>query len=212
MNDTNPRDDSRWSASILAGALLVAVLLILFTHRLTAARAEAARAERQADALASVLADTPHDNAPARDTLRLDDEPADDTRRRAVHRVRLGDRAMAAVLDIVAHDGYSGAIELLVGISVQGEVIAVRVTEHRETPGLGDRIEHRRSDWITQFDGLSAHALTLDDAGIDALTGATITSRAVVTSVLDALIWFDANREQLFESIDAQGTRGPEAS
>lgn len=100
----------------------------------------------------------------------------------------------AVVLPVVTRRGYNGEIHLLVGIDGEQRITGVRVTQHHETPGLGDDIERRRSDWITGFDGLSLDALppdgwavTQDGGHFDAFTGATITPRAVVGAVHDAL-------------------------
>ena len=70
-----------------------------------------------------------------------------------IYRVYAADAAVAALFVVSARDGYSGPIRLLVGIDVEGTVTAVQVLEHRETPGLGDRVEAGKSDWVKQFDG-----------------------------------------------------------
>ena len=110
------------------------------------------------------------------------------------------------VLDIIAPDGYGGAIDLLVGVTHQGEITGVRVVPpHRETPGLGDKIELRKSDWILSFNGRSlqntadpAWAVKTDGGTFDAFTGATITPRAVVGAVHRALHYYQENHESLF--------------
>lgn len=96
---------------------------------------------------------------------------------------------VAAALESIAPDGYSGAINLLVGADFHGTVLGVRVTEHHETPGLGDKIETRISDWITLFSGKkmesdndSHWAVKKDGGDFDQFTGATITPRAVVNA------------------------------
>ncbi|MDN2484947.1 electron transport complex subunit RsxG [Kosakonia sacchari] len=100
------------------------------------------------------------------------------------------DKPVAAVLEATAPDGYSGAIQLLVGADFSGTVLGVRVTEHHETPGLGDKIELRISDWITHFAGKRIDGMTdghfavkKDGGDFDQFTGATITPRAVVNAV-----------------------------
>lgn len=115
------------------------------------------------------------------------------------HRVyiaRKDDTPVAAVIEATAPDGYSGAIQLLVGADFSGTVSGARVTEHHETPGLGDKIELRISDWILTFAGRkidpqdSAHwAVKKDGGDIDQFTGATITPRAVVNAVKRAGIY-----------------------
>lgn len=101
-----------------------------------------------------------------------------------------GETPVAAVLEATAPDGYSGAIQLLVAADFQGTVLGTRVTEHHETPGLGDKIERRISDWITLFAGKTIHgqndhhwAVKKDGGDFDQFTGATITPRAVVNAV-----------------------------
>lgn len=97
---------------------------------------------------------------------------------------------VAAALESTAPDGYSGAIQLLVGADFDGNVLGTRVTSHHETPGLGDKIELKISDWITHFRGKSLEsdsdrrwAVKKDGGMFDQFTGATITPRAVVNGV-----------------------------
>lgn len=97
---------------------------------------------------------------------------------------------VAAIIETTAPDGYSGAIQLLVGADFSGKILGVRVTEHHETPGLGDKIDLRISDWITTFAGKqingpadSHFAVKKDGGDFDQFTGATITPRAVVNAV-----------------------------
>ncbi|MBP2197560.1 MULTISPECIES: electron transport complex subunit RsxG [Pantoea] len=102
---------------------------------------------------------------------------------------RKGNTPVAAALETTAPDGYSGAIEMLVGADFHGKVLGVRVIEHHETPGLGDKIELRVSDWINSFNGKVVHgaddknfAVKKDGGEFDQFTGATITPRAVVNA------------------------------
>ena len=96
----------------------------------------------------------------------------------------------AVAIESTAPDGYSGAIKLVVGANLDGQVYGVRVVSHAETPGLGDKIDVRISDWITHFSGLSVTdanekqwAVKKDGGQFDQFTGATITPRAVVNTV-----------------------------
>jgi electron transport complex protein RnfG len=122
-----------------------------------------------------------------------------------VYRAYAEDRPVAALFIVTARDGYSGPIRLLIGINADGVVTAVRVLEHRETPGLGDRIDISRSDWVLQFDGRSMIDPDIDDWAIkrdggefDQLTGASVTPRAVIKAISETLVYFDAHRDEIF--------------
>ena len=100
------------------------------------------------------------------------------------------------ILPVITREGYNGEIRLWVSINSDGQITGVRVSEHQETPGLGDKIERRRSDWITHFNGLSLDsmhtqgwAVKQDGGQFDAFTGATITPRAVIDAVYQALVY-----------------------
>ena len=115
-----------------------------------------------------------------------------------------GKALVAIVFTVIAPDGYSGPIKLLIGLRPAGEILSVRVIAHQETPGLGDGIEIKKSNWISQFDRQSLQKTALanwkvkKDAGqFDQLTGATITPRAVVKAIRALLIYFQANKTQL---------------
>jgi electron transport complex protein RnfG len=123
-------------------------------------------------------------------------------------------KPVAIVLSPVAPSGYSGPINLLVGIYHDGTIAGVRVVKHRETPGLGDLVESQRSDWILGFDDKSLENPTpkkwkvkRDGGEFDQFTGATITPRAVVKAVHSSLLYFQEHRKELFkETKDGSGT------
>lgn len=109
---------------------------------------------------------------------------------RKVYVARKGQTPVGVVMETTAPDGYSGAIQILVGADFKGTILGTRVTEHHETPGLGDKIELRLSDWITHFahkhiEGRNdpAWAVEKDGGQFTQFTGATITPRAVVNAV-----------------------------
>ncbi|WP_240791439.1 electron transport complex subunit RsxG [Psychromonas sp. SP041] len=116
-------------------------------------------------------------------------------------------KPVAALIQSSTFKGYSGEIKLLVGIYTDGTIAGVRINSHTETPGLGDKIQTNKSDWILSFDGKKYQESTEDkwevkkDGGsFDAFTGATITPRSVVHAVRDALIYFEQNKTQLFNT------------
>lgn len=122
-----------------------------------------------------------------------------------VYRVYSGEKPVAALFVVSARDGYAGAIRLLVGIDISGAVTGVHVLEHRETPGLGDRVETDKSGWVTQFEKRSLQSPAADrwkikrDGGdFDQLTGASVTPRAIVKAVKKTLLYFEANAVVIF--------------
>ena len=124
---------------------------------------------------------------------------------------------MATVFASVAPHGYNAAIRLLIGISPSSTVTGVRVVSHRETPGLGDAIEVDKSDWIRQFDSTSLQMPPLEGWGVkkdeggqfDSLTGATVTSRAVVNAVKNTLLYFERHREEIYAAALSQRSDAP---
>lgn len=118
-----------------------------------------------------------------------------------IYRVYASEEPVAALFVVSARDGYAGPIRLLIGIKMDGTITGVRVLEHKETPGLGDKIETRKSDWVLQFDGHSLRdpeaagwAIRGDGGQFDQLTGASVTPRSVINAIKQTLTWFEANR------------------
>jgi electron transport complex protein RnfG len=117
-----------------------------------------------------------------------------------------GNQLSAMVFEATVPDGYSGPIRLLVGVDSNGVLLGTRVITHKETPGLGDKIEKGKSDWIHGFTGKSLVDPKLDrwkvkkDGGdFDQFTGATVTPRAVVNGVRRALLYFDQQKDALYK-------------
>lgn len=135
------------------------------------------------------------------------------------YRAREQGQPVAVILRFAAMDGYNGRINLLVGIDSSGRLTGVRVTSHKETPGLGDGIEIERSDWIRTFEGKSLQqpeaglwAVRRDGGVFDQMTGATITPRAVVNAVKRALEYFQAHQQELFDHPAEEQTAPREGS
>lgn len=100
--------------------------------------------------------------------------------------------------------GYSGSINMLLGIDANGVLTGVRVTNHKETPGLGDLIEPAKSKWIFGFDGKSLENTSQknwhvkkDGGEFDSFTGATITPRGVVKGVYEGLVLFSSHKAEI---------------
>lgn len=115
----------------------------------------------------------------------------------------------AYLIQSTAPDGYSGNIVLLMSIEPNGNVLGVRTLEHKETPGLGDKIETRISDWILSFtnkpfslENEADWAVKKDGGQFDQFTGATITPRAVVNNVRRSAKWVVTELAQHPQMID----------
>jgi len=105
------------------------------------------------------------------------------------------------IFAVTTDEGYNGRIDLWLATDLDGKVLGVRVKDHRETPGLGDKIDREVSDWILSFNGHSlaepaqAWNVKRDGGEFDQFTGATITPRAVIHAVRDGLAKFGAQRD-----------------
>ncbi len=171
-------------------------------------REEAARAEAQA--LFEIIPESRHDNDLLNDTVQL---PAGERLASpgpvTAWVARENGEPIGFIMPVVAPDGYSGEIRLLVGIDLQGTVLGVRVVSHRETPGLGDRIETKKSDWIYSFEGRSLDNpeprnwnVKKNGGVFDQFTGATITPRAVVKAVQKSLVYFRQNQREILNRLE----------
>lgn len=124
----------------------------------------------------------------------------------SVHRATQGDNIIGVIIPTVAPDAYTEAVKILVGIHQDGTLAGVRVISHKETPGLGDKIDLQKSNWILSFNNLSFETRTIekwkvkkDGGAFDQFTGATITPRAIVKAVKNALSLFHAHRTQFLD-------------
>ncbi|PKM04752.1 MAG: electron transport complex subunit RsxG [Gammaproteobacteria bacterium HGW-Gammaproteobacteria-6] len=203
--------------SIILGVFaMVTVGLIAFTQLGTAPRIAEEQRRVQMSALNEILPHDQHDNDLLADSFSLSDRALLGHSGEAVaYRGRQAGEVVAVILPVVAPDGYSGRIDLLVGIRANGEIAGVRTLRHRETPGLGDKVELNKSTWVLDFNGKSlsmpapdAWAVRKDGGDFDQFTGATITPRAVVQAVYRALQYFEANRDQLLELQTEEPARG----
>jgi electron transport complex protein RnfG len=130
-----------------------------------------------------------------------------------VYLAKLNDAVVAAIIPVTAADGYSGEIDLIVGINADGSIAGVRTLSHKETPGLGDKVDLKKSDWVLSFNGKSLTnpsvekwAVKKDKGDFDQFTGATITPRAVVGATLRALQYAQSNYDKIFAAAATAAT------
>jgi H+/Na+-translocating ferredoxin:NAD+ oxidoreductase subunit G len=195
------------NSALLGAFAILTTLLIAGTYLLT--RDTIAESRRQAEqrALLEVIPRERHDNEMLDDTLlaRAGEGGLGLHQDRPIYLARQGGQTVAAILPVTAPDGYSGAIDLIVGVNRDGSVAGVRVLNHRETPGLGDKVDLAKSDWVLGFNGRSLTdpapedwAVKKDGGAFDQFTGATITPRAVVAATKRALQYAEARHADLF--------------
>lgn len=156
--------------------------------------------------LHQIIPDALHDNELTQQCTLLQDKDALGTDSpMPAYIATFAGKPVAIAMEAIAPDGYNGNIKLIVGISQQGEVLGVRTLSHQETPGLGDKIDLRKSNWVESFLGKSLTSaddkrwLVKKDGGdFDQFTGATITPRAYVKAVKRALWYFTENQADIF--------------
>jgi electron transport complex protein RnfG len=202
--------------SISKNSLLLALFALAtagtlaLTNLGTQDRIAAAERAAQQRALFEVIPVQEHDNDLLNDTIPVPEsawETLGANSDSKIHRARQQGKITALIVPATAHDGYSGDIRLIVGVKADGTVAGVRVLLHKETPGLGDKIELKKSQWILGFNGKSLEVPVIEqwkvkkDGGVfDQFAGATITPRAMVGQVKRVLEFVHANQQELFES------------
>jgi electron transport complex protein RnfG len=196
------RERVGYQALLLGGFALAAAALLVIGDLATRDAIEQRRAEDLLASLTQVIPAALHDNDLLADSVTLDTADGELTVYRALQGLDVAGVAFETV-----GQGYAGPIRVLLGIDAAGRVLGARVLSHTETPGLGDKIEVARDDWILSFDGKSLGeppperwAVQKDGGDFDQFSGATITPRAVVSAVKGGLELFAVNRDALTAS------------
>lgn len=194
----------------VAGILLalfatVGTALVAVTNDLTAEKIAANEREALLQSLTALVPADTIDNDIVTDTRLVSQRDLLGGEQTLVYLGRKQGKPVAAVFTSMVPNGYSGPIKLLVAVKVDGTLGGVRVVSHKETPGLGDKVEENRSDWIFSFAGKSLSNPSMagwkvkkDGGQFDQFTGATITPRAVVGGVKNTLLYFKEHGKSLF--------------
>jgi len=175
-------------------------LVLAVTDRITKKDITLRAMEDRQTSLSQVIPERIHDNNLVKDTVVMKDSR---NREITVYRARMKGKLTGVAFEI-SGTGYGGEIMLMLGVDPDGRLLGVRVLSHHETPGLGDRIETKKSNWILQFTGLSLGnpppqrwKVKKDGGQFDSFAGATITPRAVVLAIRNGLEFFAANKASL---------------
>lgn len=195
---------------ILGGFALVTAAILAFTFQATAERIASQEKRAAEKALLEIVPRERHDNDMLTDVLSFSAEQTRILGLKAgvdVHLATQNNALVAAIIPATAPDGYSGDIKIIVGVNLDGSVAGVRVLSHKETPGLGDKVDLNKSNWVLGFDGRSLTSpekskwkVQKDGGEFDQFTGATITPRAVVKRVKHVLDFFELNKAALINA------------
>jgi electron transport complex protein RnfG len=199
------RPKLEFQTGVLAGFALIASVLLGVTNCSTEGTIQRRLDEDLKKSLEEVVPSTLYDNDMLQDTVTIPSGEynigANET---TVYIAKKSDKVSAVCFKFTAPDGYSGAINMIMGIDRDGNILGVRVLSHKETPGLGDKIEVAKSDWILNFAGRSLDnlapakwAVKKDGGEFDQFAGATISPRKSVQAIYRGLQFFNANKEQL---------------
>jgi electron transport complex protein RnfG len=208
MNLETLRSKLGYQGLLLGGAALLTSAALAFASRATEADIHAAEAADLKQSLTQVLPGT-YDNDLLKDTITIPGKDGEVL----VYRARREGKVEAVVYRVIGH-GYGGAIVCVMGVSREGRILGVRVIKHSETPGLGDRIETAKSNWIYSFTGkwlgdppADKWAVKKDGGVFDQFAGATITPRGVVKAVKGGLEFFAREKSELLDEKQAQGAK-----
>ncbi len=214
--------DTLIGISIGKNAIILGVFAIFtagalaFIHASTAERIAAQEKRAAAKALLEIVPRALHDNDMLESTWPVPEALWPELGLRSATNIHVATRAetpVALIIPAVAPDGYSGDITMLVGVLTDGTISGVRVLSHKETPGLGDKIDLNKSDWILNFDGLSlanpesiAWQVKKDGGQFDQFTGATITPRAVIGRIKKTLVFFGAHKNTILSNYSGEAS------
>jgi len=204
--------DSFKKVSITASAMiifsLVASAALSISYFLTKTPIEESDARAKRMFLNQVVPSNLYDNNLVKDTISVEPNPLIGNKKNIdIYRAKKNNQVIAVIIETIAPDGYSGEIKTLVGVDQKDKILGIRVITHKETPGLGDYIEVDKSHWIKNFNlksldemGEKEWAVKKDGGDFDYVSGATITSRAVIKSTYKSLLYVKENKKRLFAS------------
>lgn len=197
-----------YHSGLLGGMGLLASVVLVISDIETHEAITLAKAADEKASLEQVIPPDLHDNNLLEDRLLIPNESGEEGT--TIYLARQNQQVIAAAFEQSGY-GYSGEITLIMSVNRQSEILGVRVLSHSETPGLGDRIEAQKSDWIFSFNGLSLQNPTesgwhvkKDGGQFDQFSGATITPRAVVKIVKQGLAFFEQHKTTILETAPPQ--------
>ena len=193
------------NSKILALFAISCTAIVGLVNELTKDRIYHQQQKQLLSTLNNIIEAKRYNNELTLDCVKVNSLALGSDKQQTVYLARLNSTPVAAAITAVAPNGYNGNIELIVAMNVDGSINGVRILNHQETPGLGDKIDLAKSNWITSFSGKSLMsqndsrwAVAKDGGMFDQFTGATITPRAVVAAVKKTALYFKENQNSLF--------------
>lgn len=191
------------SHGLILGAFCLGFGIVLaFSNHITVDDIKAAALQDRLNSLGQVIPASIHDNNLVDDAMVMNNQGGQEI---TVYRATKDGKVTGLAYEIFGI-GYAGKIKLMLGIDTEGKVLGVRVLAHKETPGLGDKMEVKKGDWILKFDGLSIGnppverwKVKKDGGQFDYWAGATITPRGIVNAIRNGLELFAANKEKMMD-------------
>ena len=194
------------NAQILAAFAVACTAVVGLTYELTKGRIYTQEQQQLLKTLHAIVPEESHNNDMSLNCVYIQDELLGTKEQQTAYLAMQDEQPVAAAITTIAPDGYNGKIHLIAAFDMNGTITGVRTLKHKETPGLGDKIEMRKSDWITVFTGKTESdinsprwAVKKDGGMFDQFTGATITPRAVVNAIHNTSLYFEKNKAALFE-------------
>ena len=192
------------NTKILALFAITCTVAVSLVNELTKDRIKHQEQQQLLSTLHSIIDPSLYDNDIANDCVMVSSPELGSSKVQTAYIARKSGNVVAVAITSVAPGGYNGDINFIMASDIEGKVSGVRVLKHQETPGLGDKIEIRKSDWITKFTGKvlrsaddSRWAVAKDSGMFDQFTGATITPRALVKGVKDTLVYVRKNKDTI---------------
>ncbi len=191
------------NALLLGTAAVLCVFAVAAVNEITKTEIEQQQLASKLNTLVEVMPELAGNTDILKDCVAvIDTQLLGKDAKQKIYRYRTKGQLKAYLMETTAPDGYSGAIEVLAAIRPDSEVIGVRVLSHKETPGLGDKVELRKTPWILSFNGQTvasaedkSFAVKKDGGQFDQFAGATITPRAVVKAVKNAAVYIQQHPE-----------------
>ncbi len=190
----------------LAVFALISVVLVATTNHFTLDKIKSNNAMMLLEALNEIIPADVYDNDLAASKVTLQPSKTGFTKPLSIYFAEKNKALINAVFEVTTIKGYSGNITILVGINTNDySISSVRVVQHKETPGLGDKMEIEKSNWVVDFNGRSLNNpepsrwhVKKDGGDFDQFTGATITPRAIVNLIKSTLLYAQDNLTMIY--------------